>query len=230
MLRGRLGTAGSLACLLSVLLLAALLRGWRAGIALALAAVLAALFHPVALGVARSRMSWAFTGLLLLSGALWLGPADRQVGLLGLSSRGLAVGAWMALRALAVLVALRGFAASASPGELAGLLERVGHRGLGFTFGVAVNLLPSLERSMSRTWDAIRMRGGLRRRWRLMLRLGAVTVVSNALRRADNIVIAAETRGPGLRRTRPLPLRRGTLDWAVVSALAVLVAALVVRR
>jgi energy-coupling factor transporter transmembrane protein EcfT len=228
--RERIGVPGGLACLVAVVLLAVLLAGWRSAFALALALGLAALFHPAALAVARSRMAWGFALVLLVSGALWLGPADARLGPVPYSTAGLALGTWMALRGWALLVAFRGFAATVSPAELAGLLERAGLRGLGFTFGVAVNLLPALERSAARTWDTIRLRGGLRRRRRAMLQLGAVTIVANALRRADNVAIAAETRGVGLRRARPLPLRRGRLDAPLAAALAVVAAALIAWR
>jgi energy-coupling factor transporter transmembrane protein EcfT len=230
MLRERLGTSGRLGCFVAVLLVAVLLGGARAGLALALSLGLALLFHPAALRIARNRTVLAFVATLLVSGALWLGPADSRVGPVAVSSSGLAAGLWMALRALAILIATRGLAASTSPGELAGLLERLGLRGMGFTLGVAVNLLPALERSSCHTWDTLRIRGGLRRRRRLTLRLAALTVMSNALRRADEIAIAAEARGFGLRRARPLPLRRGPLDGPVIAGLAAVVAALVAWR
>jgi energy-coupling factor transport system permease protein len=230
MLRDRVGVPGGIACLVAVALLAVLLPGWRSAAALALALGLAGLFHPAGLGVARHRLAWSFAVLLLLSGALWLGPADHRLGVVPISLAGLAVGAWMAMRAFALLVAFRGFAATTSPAELAGLLERVGWRGLGFTFGVAVNLLPALERSAARTWDTIRLRGGLRRRRRAMLQLAAVTIVANALRRSDDVAIAAETRGAGLRRARPLPLRHGRLDVPLAASLALIAAILIAWR
>ena len=230
MSRERLGTTGQLGCFLAVLLAAVLLGGVRAGIALAFSLGLALLFYPSALRIGRSRTLWTFVVMLLASGALWLGPADARVGPIAVSSQGLAAGLWMALRALAILIATRGLAASTSPGELAGLLERLGLRGLGFTLGVAVNLLPALERSSCRTWDTLRMRGGLRHRRRLTLRLATLTVMSNALRRADEIAIAAEARGFSLQRARALPLRRGRLDGPVIASLAVLVALLAAWR
>ena len=230
MFRERLGTAGHLGCFLAALLAAVLLGGARAGLALALSLGLALLFHPSALRIVRSRMLWMLVVLLLASGALWLGPPDTRVGRIVISSAGLTAGLWMALRALAILIATRGLAASTSPGELAGLLERAGVRGLGFTLGVAVNLLPALERSSCRTWDTLRMRGGLRHRRRMTLRLATLTVMSNALRRADEIAIAAEVRGFGLQRARALPLRRGRLDGPVIASLAALVALLATWR
>jgi len=230
MFRERLGTAGHLGCFLAALLAAVLLDGARAGLALALSLGLALLFYPTALRIAHSRTLWTFVALLLVSGALWLGPADARCGPVAVSSAGLAAGLWMVLRALAILIATRGLAASTSPGELAGLLERTGLRGLGFTLGVAVNLLPALERSSGYTWDTLWMRGGLRHRRRLTLRLATLTVMSNALRRADEIAIAAEARGFGLRRARALPLRRGRLDGPVITGLAALVALLAAWR
>ncbi len=230
MLRDRLGTRGQLAAFLAVLLAALLLAGPRALLALALAVVLAILFHPAALRIGRSPTVWGFTTLLLVSGALWLGVPDTRVGAVAVSRAGLAAGLWMAARALAILLAARGLAASPSPGELAGLLERAGLPGLGFTLGVAVNLLPALERSAQHTWDTLRMRGGLRHRRRAALRLATLTVMSGALRRADEIAIAAEARGFGLRRARPPALRRGRLDGPVMAALATLVALLAAWR
>jgi len=229
-LRDRLGTRGQLAAFLAVLLAALLLAGPRALLALALAVVLAILFHPAALRIGRSPTVWGFTTLLLVSGALWLGVPDTRVGAVAVSRAGLAAGLWMAARALAILLAARGLAASPSPGELAGLLERAGLPGLGFTLGVAVNLLPALERSAQHTWDTLRMRGGLRHRRRAALRLATLTVMSGALRRADEIAIAAEARGFGLRRARPPALRRGRLDGPVMAALATLVALLAAWR
>jgi energy-coupling factor transporter transmembrane protein EcfT len=230
MLRERLGTAGSFGCLFAVLVAACVLAGPRSCLALGLAVVLALLFHPGAFRIVRSRTLWTFVIVVLGSGAIWLGPPDWRLGSVPLSSSGLVEGVWMAVRALAIMLATRGLAASTSPGELAGLLERAGMRGLGFTVGVAVNLLPALERSSGRTWDTLRMRGGLRHRRRMMLRLATLTVMSNALRRADEIAIAAEARGFGVVRSRPLPLRRGALDWLLLATLAVGLAVAVAWR
>jgi len=230
MLRDHLGTPGQLGCFLAVLLAAVLLDGPRAPLALALAGLLAVLFHPAALRIAASATVWAFVALLLASGALWLGPADGGLGPLAVSGAGFQRGLWMAARALAILLAARGLAASTSPGELAGLLERAGLPGLGFTLGVAVNLLPALERSSRHTWDTLRMRGGLRHRRRAALRLATLTVMSGALRRADEIAIAAEARGYGARHPRPPALRRGRFDAPALAVLAALVALLAAWR
>jgi energy-coupling factor transporter transmembrane protein EcfT len=230
MLKGRMGTPGHLGCFLASLLAAALFSGWRVGLAPILSITLAVVFYPVALHVLRSRMLWVFSAVLLLSGMLWVGTPDTHLGRLVISSAGLATGAQMALRAITILIATRGLAASTSPGELAGLLERAGVRGLGFTLGVAANLLPALEQSSWHTWDTLRMRGGLRRRRRLALRSATLTVMSSALRRADEIAIAAEVRGFGPERARPLPLRQGPVDVPVIVGLLGLVILLAAWR
>jgi energy-coupling factor transporter transmembrane protein EcfT len=60
-----------------------------------------------------------------------------------------------------------------------------------------------------------------------MLRPATLPVMSNALRRADEIAIAAEARGFGRQRARALPLRGGgRLDGTVVAGLAAVAALL----
>jgi energy-coupling factor transporter transmembrane protein EcfT len=230
MFRERLGTVGSLGCMVAVLAASVLLGGPRSLLALGLAVSLAVLFQPAAFAIVRSKVLWTFVIVAVLSGALWLGRADEPAGPAGLSLAGAAAGTWMAVRGFAIVLATRGLAASTSPGELAGLLERAGMPGLGFTLGVAVNLLPALERSAHATWNTVRMRGGLRRRRLTMLRLAALTILTNALRRAEEIALAAEARGFGPGRSRPLPLRRGSLDTPVLASLAALVALLAAWR
>jgi len=59
-----------------------------------------------------------------------------------------------------------------------------------------------------------------------VLRLVAVTALTSAVRRAEDVAAAAEVRGFSPRRTRPLPLRRGRHDLALAVALAATVAVL----
>jgi len=222
-----MGTLAYLSCFLASLLASMLTDGWRTGLALAFSVGLALAFYPPALRAVRGRAFWAFSLVLLLSGLLWASEPDTGVGPLTLSWTGLNIGVQMVLRAASILIATRGLAISTSPGELAGLLERVGVKGLGFTFGVAVNLLPSLEQSARHTSDTLRMRGGLRhQRWHA-LRLATLTVMSNALRRAEEIAVAAESRGFTPEQARPLPLRRGWADGPVTVGLLPVVLLLV---
>jgi energy-coupling factor transporter transmembrane protein EcfT len=66
------------------------------------------------------------------------------------------------------------------------------------------------------------MRGGLRRqRWR-GIRLLLLTIISNALRRTEEIALAAEGRAFCPVQCRAMPLRTGSLDWPVTVGLFVL--------
>ncbi len=217
-----MGTPGYLACLLTSLLAAIILGGWKSGLSAGFSLALALLFYPSALYVLKRTVFWTFTAILVVTSAFWAGAVGTKLGPVAFSLEGLRIGVQMALRTGAILIAMRGFADSVSPGELAGMLERVGLKGLGFTFGVAVNLLPALERSAANTWDTLRMRGGLKKDRLQSLKLGIVTVMAGALRRVDDIAVAAEVRGFSPERSRPLPIRRGTHDLPVAAALTVI--------
>jgi energy-coupling factor transporter transmembrane protein EcfT len=217
-----LGVPGRLACLAAVLLAAVAGDGWRAAFALALALGLSAAFHPRALGPMRAYAALMVV-LLLVPAALMGGPPFRAAGPVRLSVPGLRLGAEMAARALSILVAAAGFAATVPVVAVASLLDRVGLRGLGFALGVAVNMLPVLQASAATTWQAFRQRGGLRRRPLRSVRLLLATVVSETLRRADEVVAAAHARGFGTAR-RPPAIVRGRFDLALAAALTAVVA------
>jgi energy-coupling factor transporter transmembrane protein EcfT len=178
----------------------------------------ALLLHP---SVLSPLLRWRWAALafvLIVPNLLWLGEPDVRLLGVPLSTSGFHVGLHMALRALVILLAVIGFSRAVDIAEVAGLLERVGLRGLGFSMGVAVNLLPSLQGSSQHAWQALRMRGGLRHaRWR-GLRMLAVTVIANALKRAEDLALAAEVRAFDPARARPLPLRQGAWDHALLLA------------
>ena len=116
------------------------------------------------------------------------------------------------LCAIAVLVSVDGFTSSVDISSIAGLLERFGLRGLGFSMGVALNLLLFLQTAALSAWHSLWMRGGLRKqRWRGM-RLLLLTIITNALRRTGEIALAAEGRAFSSEQSRALPLRAGSLD------------------
>ncbi|NLH07635.1 MAG: hypothetical protein GX484_08540 [Chloroflexi bacterium] len=202
----QIGTPGHLAIFVSMV--AAVLVAGPASmpVAAGLCLGLAVLLYPA-----------AFRRLLKLRWLLFLLVlALPQVLLPG--EGGLAAAAAAALRALVVLVAINGLARSVNIVEVAGLLERVGLTGLGFAMGVAVNLLPALLDSARSGWYSLKMRGGLRRQsWRA-LQLLFLTMVTNAIRRAEDIALAAEARAYTPERSRVQPLRRGRLDWGVAAA------------
>lgn len=215
----RLGTPGRLAILLWSLVLASLSPPDRLLLACGLALATNVALYPAALSSLR-RWRWLlFAALLILPNALWLGQADWTLAGVPVSSAGLAAGLRMALRMVVVLVAVDGFAGAVDIGQVAGLLERLGLPGLGFSLGVATNLLPALNQSAGNAWDSLKMRGGLRRRWWRGLRLLLVTVMASALRRAEEIALAAEARAFQPGQSRPLPVQRGAWDWVVLVGL-----------
>ncbi len=222
----RVGPIGYLALLLGPLGLMVLAPPGRLPLATALCLGAAALAHPAAF-----RRLWHWRWLVLLgsvvvANSLWLGPPDRTLAGLAYSGDGLQAGLRMALRSLVVLLAVDGFSSAVDVTQAARLLERAGLPGLGFCIGVAFNLLPSLRHSGQSAWHSLRMRGGLRRqRWRA-LRLLLVTVVANALRRAQDIALAAEARGFTPDRRLGPPLKAGPIDWLLVLATALVGAVL----
>lgn len=129
-------------------------------------------------------------------------------------------GAWqglrMSLRALVILMAISGFTSSVSIPAVAGVFERAGLQGLGFTIGVALNLLPALQQSALNAWNSLRMRGGLRKRRWQGLQVLFITVITNALRRSEEIALAAEVRAFSPEKSRPMPIERGRWDIALL--------------
>ncbi len=169
------------------------------------------------------RLRWLVMILLLAVPPLfYLGDPDRSLWGLRYSSQGLAGSLQIVLRVLIVLVSVDGFTSSVDIPSIAGLLERFGLRGLGFSMGVALNLLPSLQAAAANTWHSLVMRGGLRaQRWRGM-RLLLLTILTNALRRTEEIALAAEGRAFDPGGSRAMPLRAGSLDRAVALGAALL--------
>jgi energy-coupling factor transporter transmembrane protein EcfT len=160
---------------------------------------------------------WIFFMLLLsLPPIFLLGEIDRSLWGVGYSSEGFSAGLQIALRFIVVLIAINGLTASVEITAIAGILERLGLQGLGFSMGVALNLLPSLQQSSINAWHSLWMRGGLRRqRWR-GIRLLIFSIITNALRRAEEIALAAEARAFSPDRSRALPIIVGNWDWLIL--------------
>lgn len=137
------------------------------------------------------------TGLLLLlfagANVAWRwGPGGAIPG--AGPSGGWWEGLWMSARALTILVTMTGLTATVSIGDLTGLLRDGRWRMVGFMVGVAVNLLPLVQQTLTNSLQALRLRGGFRRRrWRA-LQLLATSVVTNLLQHADDIVCSAQAR------------------------------------
>jgi len=209
----RLGTSGHLAIfawsLAMVMVVPAGRVLWAAGICLGVSVWL----YPLSLSRLLRPRWLLLLGLLALPPVFLLGAVDRSVLGIGVSTEGLLAGMQIAVRFVVVMVAVDGFTSAVDIAAMAGLLERFGLQGLGFCLGVALNLLPALQMSATNAWRSLQMRGGLRRkRWR-GLRLLLVTVVTNALRRAEEIALAAEARAFTPECVRPMPIQIGRLDW-----------------
>jgi energy-coupling factor transporter transmembrane protein EcfT len=216
-----LGTLGHLGiflwCLGFVLLVPQEKIHWAAMMCLGVVSII---YPQVLRRVIRLRYM-VFLLLLALPPIFFLGEIDRSYAGVGLSSTGMAASLQIALRFIVILVAVDGFTNAVDIAAVAGLLERLGLRGLGFSMGVALNLFPCLLQSCVQTWQSLHMRGGLRRRWWRGLRLLGMTVVTNTLRRAEEIAMVAEARNFSPECCRPMPLERSSWDWITIPILLV---------
>ena len=175
----------------------------------------------------RRPRFWIFVLTAAAVGPFLVGEPDAALGPLRVSRAGLVAGLEMAARAAALTLAFGLGLASLSLSDIVALFDRLGLRGLGFATALAMNLLGTLREMVTVTFQAIRLRGGMRRPW-LALRLFLVTTVANTLRYGDEAVNAATVRAfdPNEGRPAPLPLRRADL-WlaaALVGCGAVLLA------
>jgi energy-coupling factor transporter transmembrane protein EcfT len=217
--RGRryIGTAGLVAVLAWSLAMVTLVPASRSVWACALCLAVAVAVYPISWR-RLLRLRWlALLLLFTMPPLLMMGQADTHVLSLGISSVGAQAGLQIALRLVVMLVVIEGFTNAVDVATLAGLFERIGFQGLGFAVGVALNLLPAFQTSAANAWHSLWMRGGLRRRRCRALRLLLVTIVCNALRRADEIALAAEARAFSPDRARPAPLQAGSLDRFVMA-------------
>jgi energy-coupling factor transporter transmembrane protein EcfT len=183
-------------------------------------AMLGALYPFALRRLARPRWLLLLASLFLVNLFFGIPEEGTDLVVLGLHLSSVAIfnGLQMVLRAIVILVAADGLSASVDITEVAGLLERGGLHGLGFSIGVATNLLPDLRQSTTNAWHSLRMRGGLRHSWWRGLQLMVLTVLTNALRHTEEIVLAAEVRAFRPELSRKVSLRIGSLDGWVVAA------------
>lgn len=154
--------------------------------------------------------------LLFIPPLLFWGTADREIFGLAYSSEGLTAGLQAVVRLVIVLLAVQGFTQNVDITSIAGLFERAGLKGLGFSVGVALNMLPCLRDSCITTWHSLKMRGGFRKKWLRASQLFLIVVMTNALRQAEEITLAAEARAFSPENTNQLDVQLQTLDWPVV--------------
>jgi energy-coupling factor transporter transmembrane protein EcfT len=210
-----LGTIGYLSILVWSLAIIMFSPADRIPLSAGLCLLVAGILYPRAIQ-RLLRLRWlVLFGILVLVNALWIGQIDLKIWGIPLSSSGFLDGLRMALRAMVILIVVDGFSLSVGISEVAGLLEGLGLSGLGFSLGVAVNLLPNLRQSSANAWRSLWMRGGFRSQRLRALRLYLVTVIANAIRRGEDIALAAEARAYSPDHNRPLPLKSGRLDRIV---------------
>lgn len=179
--------------------------------------VVLGLLHPYSLRrILQPRWLVLLISLFLLNVLFGGGQADTRLLGIPLATANLMAGLQMTLCAVLILVAADSLSASVDITEVAGLLERLGLHGLGFSIGVATNLLPNLRQSSTDAWHSLRMRGGLRASWLRGLQLLLITILANAIRHSEEIVLAAEARAFTPDRSRVAPIRIGRLDWWLI--------------
>ncbi len=213
---GSLGHMAIFAWALGVVLLTQMQGGfWLAGIC----TLVLSLIYPTALKrILRLRWLVLLGVLLIVSILFGGGKANQEVWGIPYSSEGIVLGVKMTLSAIVILLAADGLSSAMDITEVAGLFERLGLQGLGFSLGVAANQLPNLRQSSTNAWHSLRMRGGMRAKWWRGLQLLLLTILSNALRRSEDIVLAAEARAFRPELSRSAPLRIGRLDWWLIPA------------
>ena len=119
--------------------------------------------YPAGLFVLTRARTWILLAMIVISSTLVGADPEWSLGPLGLSSQGAVLGLNMVMRALIIIIAVTGIVSSVPVDRIGAVLERVGLRGMGFAVGVAFNLLPLVQRSLVTSWQAMRLRAGLRR-------------------------------------------------------------------
>ena len=188
---------------------AALSRGWGVGVLFVLMAVLWSLRQRAVLRAALARSFLVFAAVIVLSAYLAAaGSLERAV-----PSALVMLG-----RAITIIWAVAGLAASASVEDLAYLGSRIGLRGLGFALGTAANAVTRSATEMREVWWTVRMRRGRRpglRDWRRL----ALAALARTVLRADEIATAAEARGldPSAWDGAPIAVTRADRAWSAAA-------------
>lgn len=190
----RLGVMGYVNTFILCSLIAMLATGWWTLLAFAVTLAVAALLNHRALRRVRPTRGWIWFAAATVLMGLAFGPQDWSIGVTTLSWTGLLLACQILLRTLTIFVAIAIFTTSISVSELTLLMEKMGFKGLGFTIGVAFNMLPTTFEIVTTSYHALRLRGGLRRHRLHSLRLLLVTVIVNCLKHAEEIAHAAEAR------------------------------------
>lgn len=215
--RPTLGAGGHLALFIWLMVMAMLVSGrFLFGTSMVFLLVIGVVYPNTLKKLFRWRwLVWIL--LMAIPMVFFIGEVDASWMGIHYSTDGMAAGLQIAIRFVVMLAAVQGFTSSVDIPTLAGVLERFGLKGLGFSVGVALNMLPAMQAACLKTWRTMQMRGGFRKhRWRT-LQLLVITVMANALRRAEDIALAAEARAYSPEKSRPMPVNGGTLDWFCIT-------------
>jgi energy-coupling factor transporter transmembrane protein EcfT len=177
------------------------------------------------------RLRWLImVSLLAIPPIFVIGDINQTFMGIPYSTEGLQTSLQIFVRIIVVLVSVDGFTNSIDISTIGNLFERIGFRGLGFTMGIALNLLPSLEKATINTWQSLWMRGGLRKqRWH-GIRLLLVTIITNAMNRTEQIALAADGRAFNPSECRPVPLQKGSLDGLVYGGVFIVSTAFIIFK
>jgi energy-coupling factor transporter transmembrane protein EcfT len=218
----QLGTYGHFGVFIWLLSMVMVFPPEKLGIPTSLCLILIALFYPSVFKYMFNTRLILFSLLLVLPPIFFVGEMDYSFLGLNFSSVGAMVGLQAGVRLIVVLLAVNGFTSSVNIPSLAGVLEKFGHQGLGFSIGVAINLVPNLKNAAIKSWHSLKMRGGFRKKWFRGLQLYFVVVITNALRQAEEIALAAEARGFSPEKARPMALKYNKNDWVVLPICAII--------
>ncbi|MCE5209672.1 MAG: energy-coupling factor transporter transmembrane protein EcfT [Chloroflexi bacterium] len=225
-----IGVPGYLAILVVTISLALMAPSW---VLLCMAVLEITITFFCVPGVFRPlvRARWLILCAVLILPSIFLsGNLDRQFLNIPYSSQGLTITFLSILRMIVIFLVVSIFTSSVEISALAGIFERLGLHGLGFSLGVALNLLPSLNQSALTTWRVLQIRGGFRhQRWK-GLRLMTITVITQALNRAEEIALAAEVRAFTPEKAQAYPIVKGRFDKLIIfGSVLMLVLAIVIR-
>jgi energy-coupling factor transporter transmembrane protein EcfT len=171
--------------------------------------------YPVSL-----RRLFCLRNLILIScfvlPPIFWGKPDHHIFFIPISDYGIQLAIQMSVRAFTIMVIVSGFTAVIDIAKLMGFFDRVGLNGLGFSMGVALHMFPAIKKMSINTWNSLKMRGGLRHKKRQTIQLLIITIITNALRYAENVTLAAEARAFNPSNRHFVPLKINLFDYIFV--------------
>jgi hypothetical protein len=112
---------------------------------------------------------------------------------------GICMGFLMLMRAAGIISAAQILAYRVSVKDIIKLTDAFGARGFGFALGISFHMLPLVHQTARQTYEVMRLRGAFSRRrtYHSIQWISAIAV--QVLRKSDNIIASARSRGYGSR-------------------------------